>query len=365
MKRKKLLILLFMSFLIFSSIFLNIPSFFLVILGILAGYSYSKEGFQKKEIDLSNLKGIFPVFDLVRSQLKDLQDQTERSILNAVEDLSVIYREVNNNQDVINRCLDSGGDLSTFVKSQIENNRILQEENERYINQQRRKIKENLERLVGIAQDIESLKQAIGDILDISQQINLLSLNANIEAARAGEAGIGFAVVADEIRKLSVKTQKTAERISSVIKSNIEKIKKEVAFTKQFIEEAESGLEKINFMTKQTGKISDELRQTSSMLISITEKVASANSNIINALSEVLGKVQFQDILRQRIEHVIETLKEIEKYLRESLERKLFLEPQIIKNIKEEYVMKAQRDVHDEVIGREFKEEEAPQIELF
>lgn len=71
----------------------------------------------------------------------------------------------------------------------------------------------------------KSVQQIAEIINDISQQTNLLSLNASIEAARAGELGKGFAVVANEIRKLSDQTKQEINNINKIIHELNEHVK--------------------------------------------------------------------------------------------------------------------------------------------
>ena len=77
-------------------------------------------------------------------------------------------------------------------------------------------------------------------ILEITSQTNLLSLNASIEAARAGEAGKGFAVVAGEIGNLATDSSKTAVEIQQICnetKDNITRVQECFAQIVQFLEE--------------------------------------------------------------------------------------------------------------------------------
>ncbi len=155
---------------------------------------------------------------------------------------------------------------------------------------------ELLERIEAMAEQMASITRHLRDIERISDQTNLLSLNASIEAFRAGEAGLGFAVVADEVRGLARRTQEFCSQIGQLVLNGSD-----------IIGEARSSIEKIaskdmNFAIEAKGRVSemiDELKDLNQVVEDRVTEVGRVTQSIDQNVGQAVTALQYEDLARQ------------------------------------------------------------------
>ena len=152
-----------------------------------------------------------------------------------------------------------------------------------------------------VASQMTDVENLLDDINGIADKTNLLALNAAIEAARAGEAGRGFAVVADEVRNLSLRSNEFSEKIRSLMGGAMKNISSaqgtiENMASKDMMFAIESK-QKVDLTFKEMDKLNDFVANT-------LEKVSETTGSIGEGVNAAVRALQFEDIVRQLMEHV-------------------------------------------------------------
>ena len=216
------------------------------------------------EIVKSGKEGIDGVTHTVSEFAQGAEEQANDAQI-AVEKMELLAQEISksverseriiDNTDEINRRNQKGVYLVSELADKFEITRVSSEQ-----------LNKNVANLSESSAQIGDITSAIQSI---AAQTNLLALNAAIEAARAGDKGLGFTVVANEIRKLSLETVSSTEKIRQTL-TNIQKSVNEITASIQEVvivgrdqvsstEEISNIITKIHSMSKELNKYASEL----------------------------------------------------------------------------------------------------------
>lgn len=273
-------------------------------------------------------KYVSGVFEETTSNIKQ-QHKNIEELLATIQQVNASIEEVSTASDQA-RTLTEGA-IETSENGVISINNVI----ERF-----HKVNEGTDQLQSIILKLEKESASINEILQvitgISDQTNLLALNAAIEAARAGEHGKGFAVVADEVRKLAEQSSKSASSISEIIKENFELTRSSVTS----IEALKSDLRYSNDVVLQSKETLEDIKKNSvninDNVFTISANIAQqvkANTEVSHSLSEIstvskqisTDANQAKEVIKQQVEtskqfkEGTSTLEEMTDHLREVL----------------------------------------------
>jgi methyl-accepting chemotaxis protein len=158
------------------------------------------------------------------------------------------------------------------------------------------RLAEEVEQATRVVNDLGHKSERIGTVLevirDISEQTNLLALNAAIEAARAGEQGRGFAVVADEVRSLAARTHDSTREIQTTIDALQSGVR-------EAIEVMARGQAQVTASVQQAGHAGQSLEQVTRMVAGISERSAHIARTVEDQTRTVGGVGQSVSSIRE------------------------------------------------------------------
>lgn len=254
------------------------------------------------EIVLKSTSNLANNAEQTNNAITQLHEQTDK-VSTGMNGLSAAADEVARNTQIV-------AEAATTAGEEAHNSNLIVNDTVHSINQ----LAEEVGNAASVIEELEDDSQTIGNVInvirDITEQTNLLALNAAIEAARAGEQGRGFAVVADEVRTLAQRTQGSTEEIKLII----EKLQQRTSNAARVMQHGRDKAKHSVDLASQAGESLVAIDKAVQTVTDMVKQIAQATEEQTNVTQEMNNNVLSIN------EHAAFVVKESEKTKLSSME---------------------------------------------
>ncbi len=229
---------------------------------------------------INNIRRIIS-FENILFQIRNTAKTLNESYLKTKDAVDNVHESINKQATSIEDTISAFKVLMTSI-NEIANNalktNVIALDTKNNIQTSTNQIRDTIKEINVLSQSASKIMGMLKIINSITEQTDLLSLNAAIEAARAGDAGKGFAVVASEIRKLAETSAEATKEVSLLTREIISHIKQTTAKT-------ETSAEALQTMESSIVQVVDLIEE----IANSTEQESESGKNIMNAVTRVNG----------------------------------------------------------------------------
>ena len=239
----------------------------------------------KLQIDASQeLTSLTEVMTMSMSETKDSAQEE----FNEIDQLATAMSEMSSTVQTVAEHAQNASSLTENASQQAQTGQQFVKSTISKMSELSKDISSSAQAVNQVEERVVAISSVVGTIRSISEQTNLLALNAAIEAARAGEAGRGFAVVADEVRNLAQRTQNATVEMISQLQSSANSA---VNLMEKSVVQAADGVELITNAGSELDGIVNQVQLLNDMNFQIAA-AAGQQSNVAEEMNENLNNVR-------------------------------------------------------------------------